>query len=272
MKNFSVSLLEMFNSFWRNKGLVRVLVKREVIGRYKGSIMGILWSFLNPVFMLVVYTFVFSVVFKARWSTGTGSKTEFAMVLFAGLIVFNLFSECINRAPTLIMSNINYVKKVIFPLEILAFVTVGSAMFHSLVSLLVWFIAYLFLFGIPHITVLMLPLILLPLVLFILGLTWMLAALGVFLRDTSQFIGIFTSALMFMSPVFYPATSLPVDYRNFLYFNPLTPAIEGIRAILFWGQVPNLGILSVFTIASLFIAWIGFACFQKTRRGFADVL
>lgn len=234
--------------------------------------MGILWSFLNPVFMLVVYTFVFSVVFKARWSTGTGSKTEFAMVLFAGLIVFNLFSECINRAPTLIISNINYVKKVIFPLEILAFVTAGSAMFHSLVSLLVWFIAYLFLFGIPHITVLMLPLILFPLVLFILGLTWMLAALGVFLRDTSQFIGIFTSVLMFMSPVFYPATSLPVGYRSFLYFNPLTPAIEGIRAILFWGQVPNLGMLSVFTIASLFIAWIGFACFQKTRSGFADVL
>src|SRR5690606_24536402 len=136
--------------------------QREVVGRYRGSFMGILWSFFNPVFMLVVYTFVFSVVFKARWCGGSDSKTEFALILFAGLIVFNFFAECFNRSPTLILSNANYVKKVVFPLEILPWITVGSALFHMVISLTVWLLAYLILFGVPHLTVLLLPLIIMP--------------------------------------------------------------------------------------------------------------
>ena len=272
MQIFSISPREAIASFWRNRSLIKALVQREVVGRYRGSVLGILWSFFNPVVMLIIYTFVFSVVFKARWSGGSDSKTEFALVLFAGLIVFNLFAECFNRAPSLILSNVNYVKKVVFPLEILPWVALGSALFHTLVSLGVWLIAYIILFGAPHITVLLLPLVMLQLLLFIMGLTWGLASLGVYLRDVSQFIGMATTVLMFLSPIFYPITALPEEYRHLLLFNPLTPAIEQARDVLFWGKVPDLTILSVSLLGAALIAWLGFAWFQMTRKGFADVL
>lgn len=272
MQSFSISPREMTASLWRNRGLIKALVRREVLGRYRGSFMGILWSFFNPVFMLAVYTFVFSVVFKARWSGGTESRTEFALVLFAGLIVFNLFAECVNRAPGLILANVNYVKKVVFPLEILPWVALGSALFHGLISLGVWLLAHCILFGVPHATVLFLPLIALPLVLFIMGLAWGLAALGVYLRDVSQFIGIVTTTLMFLSPIFYPVDALPEAYRGLLYLNPLTPAIEQTRDVLFWGRSPDFAMLLIYLLASAAIAWLGFAWFQKTRKGFSDVL
>ena len=169
MQDFSILPLKMVASLWRNRALIRALVHREVVGRYRGSVLGLFWSFFNPILMLLIYTFVFSVVFKMRWNVGSNSKTEFAMVLFPGMIVFNLFSECLNRAPSLILSNVNYVKKVVFPLEILPCVALGGAIFHGAVSLCVWFIAYLFLFGVPHLTVVLVPLVLLPLLLFTRG-------------------------------------------------------------------------------------------------------
>jgi lipopolysaccharide transport system permease protein len=272
MQNFSASPREMVASFWRNRSLIKALAQREVIGRYRGSVMGILWSFFNPVLMLLVYTFVFSVVLKARWSGGSDSKTEFALILFAGLIVFNLFSECINRAPTLILSNVNYVKKVVFPLEILPWVALGSGLFHTLVSLSVWLIAYLILFGVPHITVLLLPIAILPLLLLIMGLSWGLASFGVYLKDIAQFIGVLTTVLLFMSPIFYPASALPVEYRNLLLLNPLTPVIEQVREVLFWGKVPDLAMFAAYMLVTVTVAWLGFAWFQKTRKGFADVI
>lgn len=272
MQIFSIAPAEMMSSLWRNRQLIRTLVDREVVGRYRGSFMGILWSFFNPIFMLLVYTFVFSIVFKARWNVANDSKTEFALVLFSGLVVFNLFSECISRAPTLILANANYVKKVVFPLEILPWVTLGSALFHTLISLLVWFLAYAVLFGLPHLTAFWLPFILLPLVLFTMGVSWALASLGVFLRDVSQFIGVVITVFMFMSPIFYPATALPEEYRPLLFLNPLTPAIEMARDVLYWGKQPDWPMLGIYTLASALIAWLGFAWFQKTRKGFADVL
>lgn len=272
MQNFSISPKEMVASIWRNRTLINTLTKHEIIGRYRGSFMGILWSFFNPVFMLVVYTFVFSVVFKARWNAGSNSKTEFALVLFAGLIVYNLFAECINRSPGLILSNVNYVKKVVFPLEILPLVALGSALFHAMISLGVWLIAYLILFGMPHITGLLIPLIILPLFLFIMGLTWGLTSLGVYLRDVSQFIGIITTVLLFLSPVFYPVNALPAKYRSLLLLNPLTVVIEQVRDVLFWGKIPDMTNLTVYLMGASLVAWIGFAWFQKTRKGFADVI
>ena len=272
MKNFSISPKEMFDSLWRNRALIKALVEREVVGRYRGSFMGILWSFFNPVLMLLVYTFVFSVIFKARWNAGSDSKTEFALVLFAGLMVFNLFSECVNRAPTLIIANANYVKKVVFPLEILPWVSLGSALFHTLVSLGVWILAYVIFFGVPQVTVLLLPLVFLPLVFLIMGVTWSLAALGVYLRDITQFVGILTTILMFLSPIFFPASSLPEKYRGILLLNPLIPIIEETRNVLFWGKTPDMLLLLAYVIATAVIAWLGFAWFQKARKGFADVL
>ncbi|MCA3159500.1 MAG: ABC transporter permease [Burkholderiales bacterium] len=272
MQHFSNSPYEMFASLWRNRELIKALAKREVLGRYRGSYLGLLWSFFNPLFMLAVYTFVFSVIFKARWGGGSDSKTEFALVLFAGLLVFSLFAECINRAPGLILFSTNYVKKVVFPLEILPFVGVLSALFHTLISLGVWLIAYTLFFGIPHLTVFYLPLVLLPFCLFLMGMSWALASLGVFLRDVSQFIGLLTTALMFLSPIFYPATAVPEDYRYILYINPLSTVVEQTRDVLFWGKTPDLFILGMYCVVTLGIAWLGFAWFQKTRKGFADVL
>ncbi len=262
----------MLDSLWGHRNLIRSLVTREILGRYRGSFFGILWSFFNPVFMLLIYTFVFSVVLKARWSAASESRTEFALVLFAGLIVFNLFSECISRAPGLILSNANYVKKVVFPLDILPWVSLGSALFHTVISLGVWLVAHFILFGAPHLTSIWLPAVLLPLVLFVIGLSWIFASLGVFLRDVSQLTGILITTAMFLSPIFYPATALPEEYRYLLFLNPLTPAIEMARDVLFWGKPPDFILLTTYTIASAFIAWIGFAWFQKTRKGFADVL
>ena len=272
MRAFPATPLEMFASLWRNRELIKASAKREVLGRYRGSFLGLLWSFFNPLFMLAVFTFVFSVIFQARWGGGSGSKTEFALVLFAGLLVFNLFAECINRAPGLILSNTNYVKKVVFPLEILPFVGLLSALFHTLISLGVWLIAYAIFFGVPYLTVLYLPLVLVPFCLFLMGLSWALASLGVFLRDVSQFIGVMTTALMFLSPIFYPATAFPEDYRYILYLNPLTTVVEQARDVLFWGKTPDFLMLGVYWVVTLGFAWLGFAWFQKTRKGFADVL
>jgi lipopolysaccharide transport system permease protein len=272
MQNFPATPREMFASLWRHRELIKASTQREVLGRYKGSVFGLLWSFFNPIFMLVVYTFVFSVVFKSRWSGGSESKTEFALILFAGLIVFNLFAECINRAPSLILSNPNYVKKVVYPLDILPFVGLLSALYHAMISLVVWLVAYLIFFGLPPLTSLLLPFVLAPLLLFIMGISWALASLGVFLRDVGQFITVMTTVLMFLSPVFYPISALPDDYHHLLYMNPLTPVIEMTRAVLYWGKLPDLTSLSMYWLTTLTIAWLGFAWFQKTRKGFADVL
>jgi len=259
-------------SLWRNRDLIGALVRREVVGRYRGSFMGILWSFFNPALMLVVYTFVFSVIFKARWSSDNDSRTEFALILFAGMITFNLFSECVNRAPTQILANVNYVKKVVFPLEILPVVALGAAFFHFLISLAVWVIFYVVFFGLPHPTILLMPAILMPLALLTLGFTWLLASLGVYLRDVSQIVWVLTAALLFLTPIFYPISALPEQYRLLLSFNPLTPIIEQSRMVLVWGSIPDLGFWLGQLSCSAVVAWLGFAWFQKTRKGFADVL
>jgi lipopolysaccharide transport system permease protein len=249
------------------------MTKREVVGRYKGSIMGLAWSFLNPVFMLVVYTFVFSVVFKARWGVGgEETKTQFAVVLFVGMIVHGLFAEVLNRAPGLILSNANYVKKVVFPLEILPAISMVAALFHSLVSLLVLFIAFVIFNGYLHWTAVFAPLVLLPLVILTLGLAWVLASLGVFIRDIGQTIGIVTTVLLFLAPVFFPVTALPEEYRPLIMANPLTFIIEQARDVLIWGRLPDWLGLGIYTLVATAVAWAGYAWFQKTRKGFADVL
>jgi len=267
-----VSLAFLMRSLWTNRALVAQMIRREVTGRYKGSMMGLAWSFLNPVLMLVVYTFVFSVVFKARWAGGSESKTEFALVLFSGLILFNLFSECVNRAPTLILGNVNYVKKVIFPLEILPVISLGAALFHWVISLGVWLIFYGIFYGVPHATVLLLPLIMLPLVLLSLGMGWLLASLGVYLRDVAQIVGVLMSVLMFLSPIFYPVSSLPADYQVIMLINPLTLVIEQTREVMMWGRAPDWIVWCKYLLCSGGVSWICFVWFQKTRKGFADVL
>lgn len=268
------SLVNLGKSLWRNRQLIIRMTKREVVGRYKGSAFGLAWSFLNPIFMLVVYTFVFSEIFKSRWGdVGVGeSKTQFAVVLFVGMIVLSLFSEVLNRAPGLILANVNYVKKVVFPIEILPVIAMGAALFHSFISLGVLLAAFALLNGYLHWTVICVPLVLLPLVILTMGLAWMLASLGVFLRDVGQTIGIITTVLMFLSPVFYPLTAVPDRFVSLVMYNPLTFIIEQAREALIFGHVPNWAGLSAYTLAAVAVAWAGYGWFQKTRKGFADVL
>jgi lipopolysaccharide transport system permease protein len=268
------SPLALSKSLWRNRQLIVQMTTREVVGRYKGSAMGLAWSFFNPVFMLAVYTIVFSEIFKSRWG-GIGaddSKTQFAVVLFVGMIVLSLFSEVLNRAPGVILANVNYVKKVVFPIEILPVITMGAALFHSLISLGVLLAAFVLFNGYLHWTIIFTPLVLLPLVIITLGLAWMLASLGVFLRDVGQTIGVITTVLMFLSPVFYPVSAVPERLRPLIMANPLTFIIEQAREVLIWGHMPNWLGLGIYTLAATVVAWVGYAWFQKTRKGFADVL
>lgn len=268
-----VSLVALAGSLWRNRQLIVQMSRREVVGRYKGSVMGLAWSFFNPVFMLAVYTFVFSVVFKSRWGMdGDESKMQFAVVLFVGMIVHGFFAEVLNRAPGLILSNVNYVKKVVFPLEILPVIAMCAALFHSLISLGVLLFAFVIFNGYVPWTAVLIPLVLLPLVILTLGFAWMLASLGVFLRDVGQTIGIITMVMMFLAPVFYPITALPEEFRPWIMANPLTFIIEQAREVLIWGRTPNWLGLGAYLAVAVAVAWAGYAWFQKTRKGFADVL
>jgi lipopolysaccharide transport system permease protein len=222
--------------------------------------------------MLTIYTFVFSVVFKARWGDGGESRFEFALILFAGLIVINLFSECVTRAPSLIVGNVNYVKKVVFPLEILPLITMGAALFHSIVSLGVLLVFYVLVSASLHWTIIFAPLIILPLLLMTLGFSWFLASFGVFVRDVAQTIGLLVTVMMFLSPIFYPVSSLPEKYQAIIYMNPLTFIIEQMRDVLIWGKFPSWSGLGLVMLVGMLVAWLGLVWFQKTRKGFADVL
>jgi lipopolysaccharide transport system permease protein len=248
------------------------MTRREILGRYKGSIIGLIWSFLNPVLMLGVYTFVFSYVFNARWGGVSESRIEFALMVFAGLIVHSFFSDILNRAPSLILSNVNYVKKVVFPLEILPIVTLCTAGFHFLVSASVLLVAFILHAGYVHWTVFYLPIVLLPMTALALGVGWVLASLGVYLRDIGQITGLFTNVLLFLSPVFYPVGALPNFLQSWMLLNPLTLIIEQIRLVLIVGQAPEWDRLLIYTGVVSIVIFVGFIWFQKTRRGFADVV
>ncbi|WP_107839191.1 ABC transporter permease [Metasolibacillus meyeri] len=267
------SVIREIRYLFAQKSLINQFTRREVSNRYKGSYLGIVWSFITPLMMLTIYTFVFSVIFQAKWgTTGETSKVEFALILFTGLFVFNVFSDVISRAPGLIISNSNYVKKVVFPLEILPIVTLGSALFQAFISYLILLLATLLLTGTFHWTAFLFPIIILPLLLFVLGLTWFLASLAVYIRDVGQIIVVAIPALMFMSPVFYPRTSIPEEFQFFYSLNPITYVVEDMRGAIIWGDLPHWGLLGIVTAIGAVVAILGYVWFKKTRKGFADVL
>jgi lipopolysaccharide transport system permease protein len=272
MSKSVTSIKYLINSTLESKELIIALTKREVIGRYKGSFIGMLWPFITPLFMLGIYTFFFGRIFNARWNMQASTDGEFALLLFIGLIIFNLYAESINRASLLIISNVNYVKKVIFPLEILAIVSVLSGLFHAIVSLVVWVIVYTIIFGVPSLYICYFVLIIIPFVLILIGLSWILSAIGTYIKDIIQVVGVITSALMFLSPVFFPLESLPESFRKFVMLNPLSMPIEQLRLVMFYGKEPNWVGLMQYSLVSVFIFYLGFYFFQKVRRGFADVV
>jgi len=265
----------MLGRIWRyakrNRRIVIQFIKRETISRYKGSFFGLLWSVLTPLFMLVVYTFVFGEIFQAKWHTQS-SRLEFAMIIFCGLTTFNIFGEVISRSPNLIVQHTNYVKKVVFPLEVFPIIAVGTALVNAAINFGLLILFIMVTTGGLSWTVLLLPLALLPLLLFTTGLSWVLSALGVYIRDISHVISIGVQALMLLSPIFYSVDVIPERFVWFYQANPITHFVEDIRSILIWGKIPQINSFLMELLLGAFIFLIGIIWFRKTKHGFADVV
>lgn len=256
----------------RHFALIVQLARRDVAKRYRGSLAGLFWSFFNPLLMLVIYTFVFGVIFRARWDAQVEGHFQYAIVLFAGLNISTVFTECANKATTLIEEHATYVKRVVFPLETLSWSTFGAALFHLLISTLALLVLLLIVKHSVPWTVVLFPIVVACFAPFIIGTVWLLASLGVFLRDIKQVVSIFASALMFLAPILYPMSMIPGKYRIFLYLNPLTVIAMASQNVLFFGRLPRWDHLALYVVISGLFAWGAFAWFEQTRKGFADVI
>jgi lipopolysaccharide transport system permease protein len=257
---------------WNNRKLIKRLIVREVEAKYKSTVLGLLWLFITPLFMLSIYAFVFGSILQAKWPNSSNSEFEFAIILYCGLIIFTLFSDFLNRAPGLILVNVNYVKKVIFPIEILPFVAIGSSLFQAMISLAILLSFCFFYYGTLSWTIIFIPLILIPFLILLAGLGLLLSALGVFIRDIAQMVGVLITGLMFMSPLFFPLSAMPEAIRPFIYLNPMTLIIQQMREVSIWGNTPNWLGLFIYLLVSLVVLVLGYQFFLKTRKGFADVL
>ncbi len=253
------------------RGLLRSLVIRDIQTRYRGTMLGFLWAVVYPLMMLAVYAFVFGGVFNARWSS-TGGMKDFVLMLYCGLIVHAVFAETLTRSPSAILANPSYVKKVVFPLELLPFTHLVSAIFNALIGLGLLCIFLLIQHHSIPATAVLAPLVLAPLLLLTAGFAWFLAAIGVFFRDIGQMIGVVMSVLLFMSPVFYPASSAPPLAQKLIYLNPLTYPIEALRSVLILGAQPDWFYWLAYAGISILVAIAGLWVFQKTRPAFADVI
>ncbi len=264
--------LYIAGSLVEHRFVIGQLTKRAILGRYRGTVLGLLWSLVTPLLLLAVYTFVFGTILQVRWVSQSGGNAEFAAILFSGMLVHGILAECLTQASTLIVSNPQYVKKVVFPLEALPWVTVISAFFQGVISTGI-LLAYLFFVegSIPWTAALFpIPLFILAFVCIAVG--WLISATAVYLKDIAQMMGLLSTVLFFMAPILYPKTALPAEFQNLLYLNPLTYIIEQFRAVVLWGELPNWNGLGLYGVASVGVAWVSLAWFQKTRRGFADVL
>lgn len=272
MSSPSINSPSGLRGLWNHRHLIRSLAWREILGRYRGSAGGLVWSLVTPVLMLAVYTFVFSGIFQARWSQEATSPADYALQLFVGLLLHGLVAECLNRSPVLIVGNVSYVKRVVFPLDTLPVVTLVSALFHFMIGVAVLLAFQLFFHGSLQWTLVWLPVVLLPYLVLLLGVSWALAALGVYLRDISQLTGLLTIILMFLSPVFYPASALPERFRGLFNLNPLTLIIEQARDVVLNGVMPDFVSLGIYFVLSLVACFLGHRMFSVMKRGFADVL
>lgn len=256
-----------------NRDLLVPLIRRNVEVRYRGSILGLLWSFAQPLIMLCVYTFVFSVVFKMRWGDNVGeSKAEFAVIMFCGMAIFNIFSESVSTSCGVIVNSPNYVKKVIFPLETLPVAQVFSTLIVGMAWFVLLFFGTIAVYREVYWTMLLLPLVLIPLTLFTMGISLFVASLGVYIRDVQHMIGVLLQVLFFMTPIFYPISRVPEKYQWVLKMNPLTIIIEEARKIFLRGELPDWTFLLISTAVGLLVCHLGFVWFTKTKKGFADVL
>jgi lipopolysaccharide transport system permease protein len=262
-------------NLWYHRRLIAQFIRREIEGKYRGSVLGIFWSLATPLVMLAVYTFVFGIVFRARWpgrGSEEGSLADFAIVLFAGTTVFNIFSETVARAPGMVVNVPGYVKKVIFPLEILPFSVLGAALFNAVICLGLLVVLNGIMHGLVPWTLLLVPVVVAPVILLALGVSWFLSSLGVYLRDVSNIVGVVLQVLFFATPIFYPVSVVPESLRWLLNINPLTHMVEMFRGVCLFGSAPDPLILAGSLAIGLVVAWLGQVWFNVTRKGFADVL
>ena len=258
---------------WLQRQLFLKLLQRDFAERYRGSYLGLFWSLLLPLLSLLVFTFFFGVIFKLRWGEhGSSTLSELALILFVGMALYNFLAECLSRAPSLILAHQNYVKNVIFPLEMLPAIMAVSALLTLTATLSVIVLLQATLGSGLTWTVLLLPVMVLPLLLFALGLSWFLSALGVYIRDIQQLTVPLVQLLMFLSPVFYPISALPESARYWFQFNPLALVIEQTRGIILFNQPPTWIPYLLCLGVGLLVALLGAYWFARTRRGFADVL
>lgn len=269
---YSLNPIRILRDYWHKRMLIKQLVVREVYGRYQGTHLGFLWVIIEPLFMLTVYTIVFRVIFSRHWLSENESTIEFSTILFSGLLIFNFFRETVNIAPRLVLRNTNYVKKVVFPLEILPVVSVLSGFYHLCVSFIILTVMLVFVNGNLHIETLYIPLIIFPYVLMLFGVSLFLASAGVFFRDIANIIGMVVMATLFLSAIFYPIESVPEKYRVWFYLNPVAFTVEQFRGVMIWGRAPQWQWMTFYYPLSMIVSWLGFTWFQKTRNGFADVL
>jgi lipopolysaccharide transport system permease protein len=257
---------------WQHRRLIFTLAKREVSARFRGSILGVFWALLLPLTMLAIYSLVFGVIFKARWGVETGAKGEFAIILFTGLLLHALLADLITRSPLLMVHNANFVKKVVFPLEILPVVALLSGLFQFCVGFAVLLVGAVLVYGTLPLTLLFAPLIVWPFACIVLGGCWFLAAVGVYFRDIAQVMGVAATLLLFFSTVFYPAEHLPAALQPLIYLNPISFAADQLRLVTLQGAWPDWNGLALYYAAAFFALAFGFAVFQRARKGFADVL
>ncbi len=264
--------LAPYRSLLQNRSLVWRMTKREIAARVQATMLGPVWLVLSPLISLVVYQFIFVVVFDARWPTPSDSHVSPALVLLTGLTVFSIFSENVSRAPGLVLEQITYVKKVVFPLECLPWISLLGSLVNVAISVVLLLLLQTALDGPPPITAFFLPLILLPFMLVVLGLCWFFAAVGVYLRDTKQIVSYFIPLTMFLCPLFYPIERSPESLRPYLYLNPATLIIQEARNSMLWGVAPEPVGYLIACGAGLVLAAVGHWGFMRARRGFADVL
>lgn len=252
--------------------LLKTLTKADIKQKYQGSVLGILWSLIVPLMMLAIYTFVFSEIFKTKWEIDTSNKFQFALMLFCGLSIYNMFADVLGRSVGLIVSNQNYVKKVVFPLELLPLVITFSALFNCVISFLVLIVANTILGGTLYLTTLYTPLILLPHVLFCAGIAYLLSAISVYLRDMASFVSVLTMIFMYLTPVFFSLSAIPEAFRKVMMFNAMTYAIENMRNVIIYGISVNWGYFGISCIVSAALFALGWWVFRRVKDGFADLL
>jgi lipopolysaccharide transport system permease protein len=262
----------VFSSAWKHRRLILRLARREVEARYKGSALGILWMILLPLLMLGVYTFVFNFVFKSQFTSPTGKTIPFFLAAYAGIILLNLFNESVGRSPGMMLGNVTYIKKVVFPLEILPYVTVAGELVTVVSSATLLGIFYWFTLGKPPHTAVWTPVIVAPLFLMTLGWVWFISSLGVYLRDLRHVVVVVLNLIPFLSPVFYQLKNINGSVRDFLYLSPLTVILEQLRNVLFWGIEPNWWAWGAYFVISWLVAWGALTWFRHAQTGFADVV